>query len=129
MQSRSIGIMTGLGARRTKHEAEMAIEVMDVRLIADQKWPFAKAKCIHHRVVEGFRAFNVGNCEVDVINADDFWHVLNHHTASATLHTSWPPMSSKFFLNKDQIEELAEFRPNPRHTTSFNKTQIGMKLK
>ena len=62
--------MYGLRARWAKHIAEVAIEVLNMRLAAQLEFVLAKTQCVQqYPVIEYFRARQIGSRDVDVMIA------------------------------------------------------------
>jgi hypothetical protein len=67
--------MCGLRARWAKHIAKVAIEVLNMRLTAQLEFVLAKTQCVQqYPVIEYFRARQIGNCDVDVVDSSHFGH-------------------------------------------------------
>lgn len=72
MQARRVVVVRGGAAGRAQDEAEVAVGVVDVRLVAESKLAFAKAEHLDQQgVVEGFGYGQRTDGEVDVLEAED----------------------------------------------------------
>src|SRR5262249_50811917 len=75
MQPGCVRLVSVPDPRRTQHVAEVAIEVLDVRITVDAERVLAKLECLHqHAVIKRFGDHKVRNRDVDVVDADDFGH-------------------------------------------------------
>src|ERR1039457_5543370 len=67
--------MFGLRAGWAKHIAEVAIEVLNMRLSAQLEFVLAKTRCVQqYPVIEYFRARQIGSCDVDMVDSSHFGH-------------------------------------------------------
>lgn len=76
MQSGCIGIMIAAAARWAQNVAEMTVVILDMIVTTDLETALAKAERGKHPVVERFRQNQVGYCQVDMVNSNDFRHTV-----------------------------------------------------
>src|SRR5262249_61695374 len=74
MHAGGIRIVIGCaGASRSQREAELTIEVVDVRIAGNPRAHLAVAEYLQHDpIVERLGALQAPNCEIQVVDADDF---------------------------------------------------------
>ncbi len=69
--------MRSLGTRRAKNITKVAVEVLNVRIVAQSEFVFAKAQSLQHdAVVENLRAHKIGDCNIDMVDSNNFGHGL-----------------------------------------------------
>ena len=61
---------------RPKHKPKMTVEVLDMFLSAKLKLVLSETEHLHDNIVEYFGPLKVRNRDVDMIDSDNFWHVL-----------------------------------------------------
>jgi hypothetical protein len=76
MQAGRVGVMHLLIARGPQHVTEVAVEVLNVTLTFELELVLAKPQNAHDAIVEVFRSLQIGHCDVDVVDSDDFGHEI-----------------------------------------------------
>ena len=67
--------MHSFGTRRAKDITKVAVEVLNVRIAAQSEFIFAKAQSLQHdAVVENLRALKIGDCDIDMVDSNNFGH-------------------------------------------------------
>lgn len=75
MKPWSIGVVPVGIARRAENIAEVAIEVLDVRITTQGEFILSEGKCLNQdTIVERLRALKIRHCDVDMVDSDDFSH-------------------------------------------------------
>lgn len=53
----------------------MAVEILNVRIAVQSELVLAKAQSLEQNaVVESLRAFEIGDCDIDVVDSNNFGH-------------------------------------------------------
>ena len=75
VQPRSIGVVCSLGTRRAKDITKVAVEVLNVRIAAQSELILAETQSLKHdAVVEILRALKIGDCDIDMVDSNNFGH-------------------------------------------------------
>ena len=69
--------MRSFGTRRAKDITKVAVEVLNVRIAAQSELILAETQGLKHdAVVENLRAHKIGDCDVDMVDPNNFSHGL-----------------------------------------------------
>jgi hypothetical protein len=75
VQPGGIGIVCGLGMRRPQDITKMAVEILNVRVTSQSEPGLAEAQSLQQDpVVENLRAIKIGDCDIDMVNSNNFCH-------------------------------------------------------